>query len=317
MRPSKRGPGNSLRTLQFSRLVHETLKLERYGWPLGDPRIKTLLDQNLSVTLTQKLVLYTKSVAASRSANLAGFPLIPKVIWPSVPYSRNAYNSFISWINLLGLSSIGTVLDVGANHGDFARAANALFPRAKAFLFEPLPELQGYLRSVASRQGLAWKVLPFALGAEAGEFPLYLDDGDDSVGSLAGFTEEYRQVNPTLGTGREVKCEVRTLDAVVKEEGISRIDLLKIDVEGFEFEVLEGAATALERTTAVIIEVSLIRRHSGVRHPLLGMLELLTSRGFNVVEVMPSLYGADAPWRPAEFNLLVRRPDKTAPQARE
>jgi FkbM family methyltransferase len=264
------------------------------------------------VNAAAKLLLYFRSVVALRSPNLVGLPLIPKGISRSLPFSRNAYNSFLLWIHRLGLTCANTVLDVGANHGDFARAASAVFPAAAVYLIEPLPEMQAYLTGLIQNSHRPWSLVPCALGSEPGKFPLFVDDEDDSIGSFTGFTEEYLKANPRARPTREIMCQVQTLDEFSRERGIESIDLLKIDVEGFEFEVLKGAALSLRHTRAIIVEVSLVRRPSGTGHPLVEMLDLLTDAGFQVVEIIPSLFDPAVPWKPTEFNILMRRPDVAA-----
>jgi len=261
----------------------------------------------LPVKLIENLRAHGHSAFALRSLNLAGFPLIPKSLWPAAPYSRHAFNSFLVWIHQLGLKSASTILDVGANHGDFARAASTLFPAARVFLFEPLPDLQTYLARVVARLRLPWTVVPEALGSQRGSFPMFIDESDDAIGSFTGFTDDYLKANPKARPTREITCEVRSLDEVMRERGLNRIDLMKIDVEGFEFEVLKGAASGLRRTRAVVIEVSLVRRQTTNGHPLLEMLGLLSGAGFDVVDVIPSLFAPEAPWKPTEFNVLARR----------
>jgi FkbM family methyltransferase len=256
-----------------------------------------------------KLLLYLRSAAMLRSFNLLGLPLIPKSLWRRVPFSRNAYNSFLLWIHRLSLPGAKTILDVGANHGDFAQAASTLFPDATVFLFEPLPEMQAHLGKLIEYGQRTWKLVPRALGSQRGEFPLFVDDDDDAIGSFTGFTEEYLKANPRAHPTRAVMCQVQTLDEAAGEQGIESIDMLKIDVEGFEFEVLKGAEQSLQRTRAIIIEVSLVRHASGTAHPLVAMLERLTGAGFQVVEIIPSLCDPATPWKPAEFNVLMRRPE--------
>lgn len=243
---------------------------------------------------------------ARRAPHLSGAPCLPKALLPDAPYSRAAYNSFVVWIQQLGLSSVATVVDVGANHGDFSRAASLLFPSAKVLLVEPLPKLQQLLQGVIEKRRPNWRLIPCALGSQPGRFPLFVDENRDDIGSLVGFSDEYRAVRPEARASREILCDVKTLDAVSTEFGLHGIDLLKIDVEGFEFEVLNGASEILRKTTAVIVEVSLVRR-SDAQNALLEMLERLVRGGFEVVNVIPSLFDQREPWRPREFNVLVRR----------
>jgi predicted DCC family thiol-disulfide oxidoreductase YuxK len=136
--------------------------------------------------------------------------------------------------------------------------------------------------------------------------PLYVAQ-DDAIGSLAGFSEEYAAVNAGAKPSHQIECRVRTLDEVAAQHGIAAIDLLKIDVEGYEFEVLAGAGEALAKTKAVVVEVSLVRNPSRHSSALLKMLNLLTDAGFDIVRVIPSLFDRRESWKPVEFNILARR----------
>lgn len=261
------------------------------------------------MTPTEKLSLYLRSALRLRSLNVAGLPLLPKSLLPSTPYSRNAYNSFILWIEELALSHADLIVDVGANHGDFSRAADRLFPSARIWLFEPLPDLQQYLTGIIQREKKEWRLFPFALAQKRGSFPLFIDDLDDAIGSLVGFSSDYLAANPAARPSRQITCEVRVLDEVAAENQVDRIDLLKIDVEGAEFEVLDGAAAMLARTRAAIVEVSLVRKSLGTENPLAEMIHRLSAAGFEIVRVLPSLFDPRERWKPQEFNVLARRRD--------
>jgi FkbM family methyltransferase len=264
-------------------------------------------ESQLPLNTREKLLLYLRSIGALRSLNPIGLPIIPKGIWPRVPYSRNAYNSFIVWLSRLALGQVRVVLDVGANHGDFANAASTLYPGTEVYLFEPLPHLQEDLSRRMAYHAPRWHLMPYALGSKPGTSPLYVDEGDDAIGSLTQFSPEYFAANPTARPSCEIACEVRRLDEVLAELGITSIDVMKVDVEGFEFEVFDGGASALAIIRAIIVEVSLVRRPSREGHPLVIMSDLLTRQGFEIVDVIPSLYDPRAPWKPVEFNVLARR----------
>jgi FkbM family methyltransferase len=257
--------------------------------------------------IARKLSRYLRAAVAVRSLNLAGLPGLPKQLSARIPSNRESYNEFLCWIERLALSDAKLVIDAGANHGDFALACSRRFPDSRVLLFEPVAELvEGLLRKTR-RAGLPWQVEPVALGREAGTAVLSIDPGNDAIGSLAGFSAEYLELNPGARTARSVTCRVTTLDIVSDAMGSPEVDLLKIDVEGYEREVLEGGRRTLDRTRAAIVEVSLLRRPEWTRHPLVETLDLLLAAGLRVVAVVPALYSRRAPWQPVEWNVLARR----------
>jgi FkbM family methyltransferase len=258
------------------------------------------------VSAFQKISLYLRASSVLGNPNIRGLPLLPKRFFSLPLHSRAAYNEFVIWIDHLHLGSASWVLDVGANHGDFAEAATAFFPGVKVLLVEPLPTLHRELERRCDRQEGRWFLKTCALGAEDGVLPLHVAADEDTIGSLAGFSPEYQQINPHTRI-EQIPCQVRPLDAIVAEQGISVIDLLKIDVEGFEFEVLKGATNMLDFTRAIIVEVSLIRGFAHMEDPLAAMLDLLDRRGFQAVEVIPSLFERSRSSKAVEFNILARK----------
>jgi len=259
------------------------------------------------MSLASKIGLYAKSALVQRSLNWRGLPLIPKRLVRGAPHNRAAFNEFVLWTKSLGLSGVQWIVDVGANHGDFSQAAAALYPEARVLLVEPLPHLRTALERHCRSRG--WRLADCALGSTPGKATFYIDPQNDAIGSLLGFSEAYRSANPRLVAQRSLECRVMTLDALCEAEGINAIDLLKVDVEGFEFEALKGGPRILLKTRALVLELSLIRRAPGAEDGLLEMLSLLRKYGFEIVNVVPSVFARAEPWKPVEFNILARRSD--------
>jgi len=254
----------------------------------------------------EKIGNYILACRALRRLNLKGCPFLPKALIRLPLHNRSEFNTFITWMKVLQSSQAGWIVDVGANHGDFSNAASACFPSARCLLVEPLPQLHGELEKRCQGSHGRWFLEKCALGARNCVMPLFVAQ-DDAIGSLAGFSEEYVTVNVAAKPSHQLECQVRTLDEVTMQRGIAAIDVLKIDVEGFEFEVLEGAKESLVKTAAVVVEVSLVRNVSRHSSALLRMLNLLTDAGFDIVRVIPSLFDLREPWKPVEFNILARR----------
>ena len=255
--------------------------------------------------LGRRLALYLRAAKVTHSANLRGCPLLPKSRRSAS--CRGSYNLFLIWIKQLGLPAAARVFDVGANHGDFARAASVSYPAAQIWLFEPLPALWLELENLAQDYSGRWHVNRFAVGALPGELPLQVAADDDTISSFVGFSEAYHHRNAAGTAMQSIKTRVERLDDFCAGEEIDSIDLLKIDVEGFEFEVLAGGSEILRKTTAIIVEVSLIRKDGGDPAPLEQMITLLVHAGFHPVDLVPSVFSHDEPWKPLEYNVLARR----------
>lgn len=135
-----------------------------------------------------------------------------------------------------------TVMDVGGNQGEVALYfAQAVNNGGVVHSFEPNPAMfERLLRNIQLNPGLPCHAEPFALGASRGSMAMrLLDEKNPSTASI-----QSTQI-PFGGWLGEVP--ITTLDDFVHERGISRIDFLKIDVEGFELEVCRGGEECIRR----------------------------------------------------------------------
>ena len=133
------------------------------------------------------------------------------------------------------------LFDVGANEGKFAAELLAALPRASVYSFEP--HKQTYLR-LQKVMGDRCHVLNCGLGDVRGSMKLY-DMGRHGDGT--SFASLYPEVISDIHHGEveAMDVEIRTLDDVADDLGVSRIDFVKIDTEGHEFAVLKGASRLL------------------------------------------------------------------------
>ncbi len=182
---------------------------------------------------------------------------------------RRLYRSFVGEGDL--------VFDVGAHLGDRTRAFAALGARVVAL--EPQPRLLPWLRLLAGRTpGVV--VLPVAVGAEPGTAFLAVSRRTPTVSTLAhGWRERIPRANPGfrgVSWEEEVEVPVTTLDALIAEYGVPRF--CKIDVEGFEAEVLAGLTQAVPA-----LSVEFVSGGMGVAVDCLRRLEGLGDYEFNAV----------------------------------
>jgi len=135
-----------------------------------------------------------------------------------------------------------TFVDVGANRGNYSALLLSAFPDAVIHAFEPHPD--SYSRLQARFGSGSVTCHQTALGEAPGTVKLY--DHQDATGSehASVHSEVFSEIYKHAHTGRDVQIE--TLDDVAAREGVTRIDFLKIDTEGHELAVLQGARQLLE-----------------------------------------------------------------------
>jgi FkbM family methyltransferase len=153
-----------------------------------------------------------------------------------------------------------TVLDVGANKGQFAMFARYRWPRARLVCFEPLPEPQ---RRLAKLLGNRAEIHNVALGDYQGNAEMHLASREDSS-SLLALGEAQKRLFSMVET-RLFSVPVLRLDDLFETGTLSRPILLKIDVQGFEFEVLKGATGLLSEIDEVYVECSSVELYVGQR----------------------------------------------------
>jgi FkbM family methyltransferase len=173
------------------------------------------------------------------------------------------------------------VVDAGANEGLFTIVAARIVGEAgTVHAFEPSPREQGRLRAnLAVNRLTNVKVHPVALGRASGKATLSVakesHSGHNTLGSF---------MYPNAEQKESVEIDVVTLDQVASEQNLTRLDLLKLDVEGSEAAVLRGAREVLRRLRPIVVaeaqDASLHQMGSSTAE----LLELLRSYGY-VIDV--------------------------------
>ena len=145
------------------------------------------------------------------------------------------------FLRSLRASPPAVIFDVGANEGDYVEAAHREFPAAQIYAFEPHPRT---FKRLEIRSRSSAKCFNLACDAAKGRFDLYDLAGEQGT-QLASLT---RQALEPLGRPIEsFSIDAISLDEFCETQSIHRIDLLKIDTEGNERRVLEGACSLLSK----------------------------------------------------------------------
>lgn len=146
------------------------------------------------------------------------------------------------------------IVDVGANIGQFTNAIKLLYPRARIIAFEPDPEVFADLRTNTTSLRMV-ELHNVALGAQYGTLPFHRHELS-GMSTLAAIQDPSR-------IRRTLDVAVERMDDIVAESVFP--DLIKIDVEGFELETIQGATRTLQRARFLLLELSL-GRPSGVNN---------------------------------------------------
>ena len=163
---------------------------------------------------------------------------------------------------LLGLRScsVRTVIDVGANCGQFAHYIRGIFPQARIYCFEPLPGPFQELSSWAEQQGQGEvTAFNFALGNRAGMTEMFFHVDHSPSSSLLESTDLNAREFPQTKRKEKVFVKLAILDDVYHELTAELEDdiLIKLDVQGYEDRVIRGGKNIFERAKCCIVEVSL------------------------------------------------------------
>lgn len=164
---------------------------------------------------------------------------------------------YVTWALRRVLRPGDTVLDIGANLGlTTLISAHLVGGEGRIHAFEPQPQVASLLRKTIVANGLPnVTVHPHALGAKPGRATLTIPQHNAGAATLLAGSR----------SGVSIEVEVRTLSQVVRESISDPVRLLKIDVEGFEVDVLEGARELFQKSPpdAVLVEVgaSISQRH--------------------------------------------------------
>lgn len=140
------------------------------------------------------------------------------------------------------------VLDVGANQGEIALFCAKRVRQGHVFAFEPHSGIAAQMETnLRLNQFRHVHVERIAVGDRQDTIDLYFPQNGDKL------NEGLYTTVPQKGTPPVERVEIRTLDSFAKERKLSRVDVVKIDVEGGEHAVLRGAAAVIERWRPVLI----------------------------------------------------------------
>jgi FkbM family methyltransferase len=158
-------------------------------------------------------------------------------------------------------SNIETVVDIGANRGQFTLAARNWSRKSRVIAFEPLSEAAAKFRDVFQGD-LMVTFHQVAIAPKAGEAFIHVTASDDSS-SLLPISIAQNHMFPGTSEIRTERVKVGPLSDFVEPEEIVSPAMLKLDVQGYELEALRGCEKLIDRFTYIYSECSFVELYTG------------------------------------------------------
>ncbi len=170
-----------------------------------------------------------------------------------------------------------TVIDVGANVGQFTIAAAMTFPDVEIHSFEPIPECVAVLKGNTQALSVV-KVYPVALGERIDRCRFRVNSHSQSS-SMLTLAKSHLDAFPNEREVRTIDVEMTTLDAVFADVELKSPILLKLDVQGYEAKTIAGGLRTLKRCDYVVMEASLQPMYEGELR-FTEILSLMMQQGY-------------------------------------
>jgi FkbM family methyltransferase len=200
---------------------------------------------------------------------------------------KNSYGEARVLADLLKFTRADIVLDVGANIGQFGDQLLSLGYRGKLVSFEAIPSVHARLQQHARSRSASWMVAPCAaLGSERGTIDINISANVLSS-SVLPMREAHVLAAPTSNYVDRQTVAMARLDELARPwvSQTARL-VIKIDTQGYELEVLKGAADLLPQTCGLQVELSLAPLYRGAP-TFMEMMSYLQAAGFEPFGMVP------------------------------
>ena len=185
--------------------------------------------------------------------------LLPKSIYRNGLFCGVA--ATIEHESILKRLKCNTVIDIGANKGQFALMARSCFPNAHIYSFEPLDSVANIYELLFDKDAYS-NLYRYAIGSVETYMDLHVSKRNDSS-SLLPIGELQTSIFPNTDEIEIQSVKVVPLNNIIHDDNLLSPSLLKIDVQGFEMDVLIGCDELLEQFSYIYIECSYIELYKG------------------------------------------------------
>jgi len=184
-------------------------------------------------------------------------------------------------------NKIDLIFDVGSNTGQFAKGLREVGYKYRIVSFEPLSSAHRILTKVA-RDTKGWEVHErCAIGDINGSIKINIS-GNSVSSSILTMLPDHSNAAPESAYIKTEETRICTLDSLSPQYMTTENrTLIKIDTQGFEWQVLDGALKTISCAQAIMIELSLVELYSGQRL-WEAIIERLESEGFHLWSLQPA-----------------------------
>ena len=209
---------------------------------------------------------------------------------------------------LLAYHNIDLVLDVGANIGQYAKLLRELGYSGRIVSFEPLSSAYSQLKAVSKKDPL-WEIAPqAAIGNQEGEIIINIAGNSYSSSALPMLDAHLESAPESAYSGSET-VKLSRLDTIAKDyiKSETKSIFLKIDVQGLEKQVLEGATAILPLVKGIKLELSLVPLYEG-QVLFKEMIDIVEKLGYELYGIEPG-FTAEKTGRMLQMDGIFFKPD--------
>jgi FkbM family methyltransferase len=209
---------------------------------------------------------------------------------------------------LLAYNNIDLVFDVGANIGQYAKLLRELGYSGRIVSFEPLSSAYSRLKAVSEKDPL-WEIAPqAAIGNQEGEIIINIAGNSQSSSALPMLDAHLESAPESAYSGSET-VKLSRLDTIAKDyiKSETKSIFLKIDVQGLEKQVLEGATAILPLVKGIKLELSLVPLYEG-QVLFKEMIDIVEKLGYELYGIEPG-FTAEKTGRMLQMDGIFFKPD--------
>jgi FkbM family methyltransferase len=196
-----------------------------------------------------------------------------------------SYNPSHIVLDHLKMNNIQTVLDVGANTGQYSLGLRKAGFKGRILSFEPVSAAYQELKTRALNDR-NWQTFNFALGETDGYSSIHIS-GHSPSSSILPMTLLHIDASPGSEYLSEEKIEVKTLDSIYDTLGLKGENIfLKVDTQGYEKKVLDGALKSLSLIKGLQLELSAYELYEG-EEIYYSICRFVEERNFRLARIVP------------------------------